>query len=225
MHDLKWLRENAAEFDAALARRGMPACAAELMALDKEWRSLETRVQEDQALRNRLSKEIGQRRGPDGKPPTELLDQVTQLKDLLKIREAKLEQARARLDARLAELPNVLAADVPDGPDESANREERRWGSLRNFSFEAKPHDALGASLGMDFERAAKLSGARFVVLKGTLARLERAIGQLMLDIQTSEHGYTEAAVPLLVRDAAPMARDNCPSSGRTCSGPRTSAG
>ena len=214
MHDLKWLRENAAEFDAALARRGMPACAAELLALDKEWRSLETRVQEDQALRNRLSKEIGQRRGPDGKPPAELLDQVTQLKDLLKIREAKLEQARTRLDARLAELPNVLAPDVPDGPDESANREERRWGSLRNFGFEPRPHDALGASLGMDFERAARLSGARFVVLKGVLARLERAIGQLMLDIQTSEHGYTEAAVPLLVRDAALFGTGQLPKFG-----------
>jgi seryl-tRNA synthetase len=215
MHDLKWLRENGPAFDAALARRGMPACAAELTALDKEWRSLETRVQEDQALRNRLSREIGQRRGPDGKPPPELLDQVAQLKDLLKIREAKLEQARQRLDTRLAELPNVLAEDVPDGPDESANREERRWGSLRNFSFEPKPHDALGAALGMDFERAARLAGARFVVLKGSLARLERAIGQLMLDIQTEEHGYSETVVPYLVRDAALFGTGQLPKFGQ----------
>ncbi len=214
MHDLKWLREHGDDFDAALARRGLPPAAAELIALDGEWRALETRVQEDQALRNRLSKEIGQRRGPDGVPPAELLDQVAQLKELLKLREAKLEQARSRLEARLSELPNVLAADVPDGPDESANREERRWGSLRNFGFTPQPHDLLGLGLGMDFERAAKLAGARFVVLKGSLARLERAIGQLMLDIQTGEHGYTETAVPLLVRDAALFGTGQLPKFG-----------
>jgi seryl-tRNA synthetase len=111
MHDLKWLREHGPEFDAALARRGMPAAAAEIIALDREWRALETKVQEDQALRNRLSKEIGQQRGPDGKPPAELLDQVSQLKDLLKIREAKLAVAKTELDTRLADLPNVLAAE------------------------------------------------------------------------------------------------------------------
>jgi seryl-tRNA synthetase len=214
MHDLKWLREHGAAFDAALARRGMPPAATELLALDKEWRALETRVQEDQALRNRLSKEIGQRRGPDGKPPAALLDQVAQLKDLLKIREAKLEQAKARLEARLAELPNVLAPEVPDGPDESANREARRWGTPRAFSFEPRPHDALGLDLGMDFERAARLSGARFVVLKGALARLERAIGQLMLDLQTTEHGYQEVAVPLLVRDGALFGTGQLPKFG-----------
>ena len=214
MHDLKWLREHGPDFDAALGRRGMPPAAAEIQALDREWRSLETRVQEDQALRNRLSKEIGQKRGPDGKPPAGLLDQVAQLKDLLKLREAKLEAARLKLDTRLAELPNVLAPDVPDGPDESANREERRWGSLRNFDFEPKPHDALGAGLGMNFERAARLAGARFVVLEGQLARLERAIGQLMLDIQTTEHGYTEMVVPLLVRDTALFGTGQLPKFG-----------
>ncbi len=203
MHDVKWLREDPGAFDAALARRGLAPCAGELLALDKEWRALETRVQEDQALRNRLSKEIGQRRGPDGKPPAELVDQVTQLKELLKIREAKLEQVRQALDARLMELPNALSPEVPDGPDESFNREERRWGSLRDFGFEPRAHDDLGAGLGMDFEAAAKLSGARFVVLRGQLARLERAIGQFLLDLQTERHGYTEVAVPLLVRDCA----------------------
>ena len=214
MHDLKWLREHGSEFDAALARRGMPAAAEEIIALDREWRALETKAQEDQALRNRLSKEIGQKRGPDGKPPADLLDQVAQLKDLAKVREAKLEAAKAKLDTRLAELPNVLAADVPDGPDESANREERRWGDPRVFDFEPKPHDALGAGLGMDFERAARLSGARFVVLRGALARLERAIGQLMLDLQTTEHGYRETAVPLLVRDAALFGTGQLPKFG-----------
>jgi seryl-tRNA synthetase len=214
MHDLKWLREHGAAFDAALARRGLPPAAAEILALDQTWRSLETKVQEDQALRNRLSKEIGQKRGPDGKPPAALLDQVAQLKDLLKIREGKLETARAALDNRLADLPNILADDVPDGPDESANREERRWGEPRSFSFEPKPHDALGAPLGMDFEGAARLSGARFVVLKGALARLERAIGQLMLDLQTREHGYQEVVVPLLVRDAALFGTGQLPKFG-----------
>jgi seryl-tRNA synthetase len=184
------------------------------MALDKEWRSLETRVQEDQALRNRLSKEIGQRRGPDGKPPTELLDQVTQLKDLLKIREAKLEQARARLDARLAELPNVLAADVPDGPDESANREERRWGSLRNFGFEAKAARRAGRFSRHGFRAGGQALGCPLRGAQGRPCRLERAIGQLMLDIQTSEHGYTEAAVPLLVRDAALFGTGQLPKFG-----------
>ncbi len=214
MHDLKWLREHGAAFDAALARRGLPPAAADILALDQTWRSLETKVQEDQALRNRLSKEIGQKRGPDGKPPAELLDQVAQLKDLLKIREAKLETAKAALDNRLAELPNILADDVPDGPDESANREERRWGEPRSFNFEPRPHDALGTTLGMDFEAAARLSGARFVVLKGALARLERAIGQLMLDLQTREHGYQEVAVPLLVRDAALFGTGQLPKFG-----------
>jgi len=214
MHDLKWLREHGPEFDAALARRGMPPAAAEILALDREWRALETKVQEDQALRNRLSKEIGQKRGPDGKPPAELLDQVAQLKDLLKIRESKLEKAKAELDTRLADLPNVLAADVPDGPDETANREERRWGEPRAFTFAPQAHDALGAGLGMEFERAAKLAGARFVVLEGALARLERAIGQLMLDLQTTEHGYRETAVPLLVRDAALFGTGQLPKFG-----------
>jgi seryl-tRNA synthetase len=215
MHDVKWLREAGAAFDAAMTRRGLPPVAAELLALDKEWRSLETRVQEDQALRNRLSKEIGQRRGPDGKPPAELLDQVAQLKDLLKIREGKLDDVRRRLDARLAELPNVLADDVPDGPDESANREERRWGEPRTFGFTPAPHDTLGGALGgMDFAAAAKLSGARFVVLKGAVARLERAIGQFMLDLQTGEHGYREVAVPLLVRDAALFGTGQLPKFG-----------
>ncbi len=215
MHDVKWLRDSSAAFDAALARRGLPPAAAELLVLDKEWRSLETRVQEDQALRNRLSKEIGQRRGPDGKPPAELLDQVAQLKDLLKIREAKLAEVRQKLDTRLAELPNVLADEVPDGPDESANREERRWGEPRAFGFEPKPHDALGGiGDAMDFAAAAKLAGARFVVLKGGLARLERAIGQFMLDLQTTEHGYVETAVPLLVRDAALFGTGQLPKFG-----------
>ncbi len=203
MHDVRWLRENPEAFDAALARRGLEPRAGELLALDREWRALETRVQEDQALRNRLSREIGQRRGPDGRPPAELLDQVTELKELLRIREGELAEARRVLDERLMELPNVLLADVPDGPDESFNREERRWGSPRSFAFEPRTHDELGQRLGMDFEAAARLSGARFVVLEGALARLERAIGQFLLDLQTERHGYTEMAVPLLVRDAA----------------------
>ena len=105
------------------------------------------------------------------------------------------------LDARLAEIPNVLADDVPDGADESANVELRRWGEPRRFDFAPKEHDDLGAALGMDFARAAKLSGARFVTLFGPLARLERALAAFMLDLQTTEHGYTEVAVPLLVRD------------------------
>ncbi|MCB1882709.1 MAG: serine--tRNA ligase [Geminicoccaceae bacterium] len=214
MHDLKRLRENPAAFDANLARRGHPAVADDLLTLDRERRSLETRLQEDQALRNRLSKEAGQRRGPDGRPPQELLDHVNELKDLLRIRDTRLREVDAELERRLVQIPNLLSDDVPDGPDETANVEVRRVGEPRRFAFAPKPHDELGSRLGMDFERAARMAGARFVTLKGPLARLERALGSFMLDVQTGEHGYVETAVPLLVRDNALLGTGQLPKFG-----------
>ncbi|MEZ5845565.1 MAG: serine--tRNA ligase [Geminicoccaceae bacterium] len=201
MHDLRWLRDNADAFDAGMKRRGLGPVAADILALDREKRAVETQVQEEQSTRNRISREIGGKRGPDGKPPQDLLDQVASLKDSLKEGEARLRDLGEALSDRLAGLPNLLADDVPDGADETDNREERRRGEPRVFAFGARPHDEIGPALGMDFERAAKLSGARFTVLKGGLARLERAIAQFMLDLQTGEHGYLEVSPPLLVRD------------------------
>jgi len=212
--DLRWLRDHPDAFDAAMRRRGLAASAETILALDREKRGIETKLQEDQALRNRLSKEIGQRRGTDGKPPSELLDQVAQLKDLVRIREDKLKELEGKLADQLAEIPNILADDVPDGADESANREERRSGRPPAFAFEARPHDALGAALGMDFERAARLAGSRFVLLRDGLARLERALAAFMLDIQTGEHGYAECHVPYLVREQALFGTGQLPKFG-----------
>lgn len=203
MHDLKWLRDHPEAFDRSLARRAIAPAAEAILALDKEKRSVETRLQEDQTMRNRLSKEIGQKRGPDGKPPQELLDQVSHLKELLKLKETKLKELEERLERELAVYPNVLDEDVPDGKDEASNVEIRRVGEPRKANFVLKPHDELGPPLGMDFEVAAKIAGSRFTVLRGQLARLERALGQFMLDIQTLEHGYSETVVPLMVREHA----------------------
>ena len=172
MHDLRWLRENPAAFDHGMARRGLSPASADILTLDKEKRAVETRVQEEQALRNRLSKEIGQKRGPDGKPPKEMLDKVAALKESLRAGELQLKRLDEELQESLAGLPNLLADDVPDGPDESANREERRWGEPRSLDFEPKAHDDIGPALGMDLDRAAGLSGARFAVLKGGLAQI-----------------------------------------------------
>jgi seryl-tRNA synthetase len=200
--DLKWLREDPSAFDASLARRGQPPAAELILALDAKRREIETRLQEDQAERNALSRRIGELKAKrlDAAEP---MQRVAALKDGLKAGEDALREAQAALDAALASYPNIVAADVPDGRDETANVERRRWGEPRRFNFSPKAHDELGAALGMDFARAAKLSGARFVALWGQLARLERALAQLMLDVQTNEHGYTEVAVPYLVRDEA----------------------
>ncbi|BCX18735.1 MAG: serine--tRNA ligase [Geminicoccaceae bacterium] len=202
MHDLRWLRDDPGAFDRALARRGLPPAAASILAVDSERRALETTLQERQAERNRLSREIGEakRTGADA---SALLARVAELKDEVKAGEERLRELQARLESLLASHPNRLADDVPDGPDASANRVVRVVGTPRRFAFEPKPHEVLGARLGMSLERAAKLSGARFVVLSGQLARLERALAAFMLDLQTKEHGYREVSVPLLVRDEA----------------------
>jgi seryl-tRNA synthetase len=198
--DLKWLRDQSEALDHALRRRGLNPIAAELRPEDSRIRALHTRLQELQARRNTLSKEIGRLRA-QGADPGAVLAEVAALKDRIRADEDELRERTADFERRLALLPNVLADDVPDGADETANVELRRWGEPRRFDFAPKEHDEVGARLGMDLERAARLSGARFVVLSGVLARLERALATFMLDVQTGEHGYTEVAPPLLVRD------------------------
>ena len=203
MHDLRWIRDHAAEFDRGLVRRGLPPCAEEVLALDRAWRAAETRVQEAQARRNRVAREIGaaKKRGENIEP---LLNQSTQDREIEGQASSEAARLRAEIDKLLAGLPNLPAADVPDGPDETANRVLRHYGEPPQFDFTPLSHEAIGERLGMmDFARAGKLSGSRFVVLRGALARLERALGQFMLDLHTAEFGYTEVSPPLLVRDEA----------------------
>jgi seryl-tRNA synthetase len=200
MHDLKLWRDQPDALDAALRRRKIAPMAHALLESDRELRALQTELQEQQARRNALSKEIGRIRAQDGDAAAAIAE-VGGLKDALQAGEERLRTLAEALDAELAGIPNLLAEDVPDGDDEDANVEIRCWGEPRAFDFTPKEHDDLGAPLGMDFARAAKLSGARFVALYGQLARLERAVATFMLDIQTREHGYTEVAVPYLVRD------------------------
>lgn len=214
MHDLKWIRENPAAFDAGLARKGLEARSAEVLALDGERRAVQTRVQEMQARRNEVSRQIGilKKQGQDA---SAVMEEVAKLKEEVPALEAQERELGERLDAILAGLPNIPGSDVPDGPDEDHNVELRTWGNPASFDFVAKEHDALGAALGlMDFDGAAKLSGARFVVLKGKLARLERALAQFMLDTQTEQHGYTEVSPPTLVKDAALFGTGQLPKFG-----------
>jgi seryl-tRNA synthetase len=211
MHDLRWIRENPEEFDRGLVRRGLAACAAEVLALDKEWRALQTDAEASQATRNRLSREVGIAK-KRGEPVEELLNRISLREDLEAATTAQAAKLRKELDELLASLPNLPAPEVPDGPDETANQELRRHGSAPRFNFTPLPHEAIGEKLGlMDFPRAARLSGSRFVVLKGQLARLERAIGQFMLDLHTGEFGYTEIAPPLLVREETAFGTGNLP--------------
>jgi len=205
MHDIRFIRENPQAFDAGLARRGLPAQAEALIALDEKRRSVITGLQAAQERRNALSREIGEaKKAKDEARAEALMAEVAALKDAMQAGETAERAAIAELDAALAAIPNLPKADVPDGPDESANVERHRHGDKRTYGFQPKEHFDLGEALGqMDFEAAAKLSGARFVVLKGQLARLERALGQFMIDLHTTEHGYTEVSPPLLVRDEA----------------------
>jgi seryl-tRNA synthetase len=203
MHDIRAVRADPAAFDAAMARRGLPAVSAELLALDAERRSAQTALQEKQARRNALAKEIGQgkRTGAD---TAALEAEATALRDAADSLEQRVPELDASIRGTLEVLPNVLDASVPDGPNEAANVVLKQFGTPRAFAFTPKQHFELGEALGMmDFATAAKLAGARFTVLRGPLARLERALGQFMLDLHTQEHGYTEASMPYLVNAAA----------------------
>ena len=211
MHDLRWIREHPSEFDQGLARRGLPPNAEQVLALDRQWRELETEAQASQAMRNRLSREIGAAR-KRGEPIEELLRQIDRRKDVENATAAQAAKLREEIDEILAGLPNLPAEEVPDGPDETANQVLRYDGQPPHFDFAPLSHEAIGERLGMmDFARAGKLSGSRFVVLRGALARLERALGQFMLDLHTMEFGYTEVSPPLLVRDEAVFGTNNLP--------------
>jgi seryl-tRNA synthetase len=203
MHDLKWIRREPELFDRGLARRGVEPQAAGLIALDSERRRVQTELQALQNERNDASRRIGQMKAK-GESTDDLIARVAEVKDRLAALESEDKRLGEILDAMLAAIPNLPLEEVPDGPDETANIELRRWGSPRNFEFPPRQHFEIGEALGqMDFGRAAKLSGARFTVLSGALARLERALGNFMLDVHTGEYGYREIAPPLLVNDQA----------------------
>jgi seryl-tRNA synthetase len=203
MHDIKWIRDHPAAFDAALKRRGLEPMAESLLAIDEKRRAAILKSEQAQARRNSASKEIGDaKKAKDDARAARLMTEVTELKTTMPELEAAVKAADEELARELAAIPNLPLEDVPEGVDEHGNVQRHVFGAIRNYSFTPKPHDDLGVALGhMDFETAAKLSGARFVVLKKGLARLERAIGQFMLDLHTNEHGYTEVNPPLLVRD------------------------
>src|SRR5262245_54693072 len=204
MHDIKWIRENPQAFDRGLARRGLPAEAERLIAMDERRRTAIQKAEAALARRNSASREIGAaKKSNEEDVAQKLLAEVARLKDEIPKLEAESKEASVALDEALAEIPNLPLDEVPDGQDETGNVEHHHFGARRNYGYEPKQHFDLGEGLGqMDFETAAKLSGARFVVLKKGIARLERALGQFMLDLHTTEHGYTEVAPPLLVRDA-----------------------
>ena len=203
MHDIKWIRENPQAFDAALRRRGLAPLSGPLLAIDEKRRAAILASEQAQARRNSASKEIGEaRKAKDDARAAKLMAEVAELKTTMPQLEQAAKQADEALTKELAAIPNLPLDEVPDGVDEHGNVQHHVFGAMRNYAFTPKPHDDLGAALGsMDFATAAKLSGARFVVLKKGLARLERAIGQFMLDLHTNEHGYTEINPPLLVRD------------------------
>jgi seryl-tRNA synthetase len=206
--DIKWIRDNKDAFLKGLTDRGFDdprATLNRLLSLDEERRATIQKLQDAQARRNAVSKEIGNAKAKkDEAAAKRLMDEVAALKDTIQTGEASEKRLDDELRSLLATVPNTPASDVPVGPDAGANKVLRVEGKPPKFSFQPKHHFELGEALGlMDFETAAKLSGARFVVLKGALARLERALAAFMLDLHTSEHGYTEVSPPLLVRDDA----------------------
>jgi len=205
MHDIRWIRDNPEAFDAALGRRGLEPQAAALIALDEKRRGAIAAFEQAQARRNAASKEIGDaKKAKENARADALMAEVGELKTKLPEMDAAAKRLEEDLRKELAQIPNLPLAEVPEGADEHGNVQHHVYGEPRSYAFKPKEHVALGEGLGfMDFERAAKLSGARFVVLKSGLARLERAIGQFFLDVHTGEHGYTEVNPPLLVRDDA----------------------
>jgi len=203
MHDIRFIRESPEAFDAGLKKRGLAPLAAELLEIDKRRRAAISESENAQASRKALSRQIGIAKGK-GEPADALMAEVAALEEALKKGEALAAQLDGELTHRLEVLPNLPFDDVPEGADEHANVEIRRHGNQRNFAFTPKDHVALGEATGeMDFAQAVKISGSRFVFLKAHLARLERALAQFMLDLHTTEGGYTEVNPPLLVRDNA----------------------
>jgi len=203
MFDIRWIREEPEAFDTAMKRRGLDALSGQVLALDAKRRQAQTDLQTMQTRRNEASKAVGEakRKGEDAEA---LMAEVAGLKDRMAAAEESERALGAELTDLLSGLPNAPAPDIPDGLDETTNVELRRHGDPRKFNFDPKEHYELGEALGyLDFETAAKLSGARFAVMRGKVARLHRALAQFMLDLHTTEHGYTEVAPPFLVRDEA----------------------
>ncbi|MEO1045406.1 MAG: serine--tRNA ligase [Pseudomonadota bacterium] len=204
MHDIRTIRENPAAFDNALTLRGMEPQSSTLLELDEEQRRLTTELQVMQSRRNEASKAIGAAMGKGDKETAEALKaEVAQIKTSMPQVEEKQREVAMALHRAMAALPNLPAPDTPEGAGEEDNVEISSWGTQRVFDFTPKDHSELGPALGMEFETGAKMSGSRFTFLRGQMARLQRAIGQFMLDKQTLENGYTECAPPLLVRDHA----------------------
>lgn len=215
MHDIRHIRDDQAAFDAALAKRGLSPQAAGLVALDERRRAILTELQVGQARRNEASKAIGaaMARG-DTATADALKAEVAALKTRLPELEVEEREVAGRLKAALEIIPNLPADDVPMGGGEEDNVEVARWGTPRAFDFAPREHADLAPALGMDFETGARLSGARFTFLRGDMARLHRALGQFMLDVQTREHGYEECNPPVLVRDEAMYGTDKLPKFG-----------
>ena len=212
MHDIKFIREHPEAFDAGLARRGLEPMAAQILALDTQRRGVATQLQETQNRRNEASKLIGTAMGKgDAVEAERLKAEVTTLKETLAAFEGDEREISKRLGDALAIIPNLPASDVPDGNDESDNVEVSRWGTPRNFAFTAQEHADIGPVLGLDFATGALISGARFTFLRGQMARLQRALGQFMIDHQTVQNGYTECSPPVLVRDEAMFGTDKLP--------------
>lgn len=213
MFDIKWIRDNPDAFDEGLRKRGLAAMAGQLVEMDEARRNHLTALQEAQSRRNAASKDIGKAMAArDQVTADRLKAEVAELKDFIQAGEEKARQLETALNDALAAIPNLPLEDVPVGVDENDNLEVRRWGEPPKFDFEPRQHFEIGEALGlMDFERAAKISGARFVILKGALSRLERAIASFMIDLHTGENGYTEYNPPFLVRDAAAFGTGNLP--------------
>jgi seryl-tRNA synthetase len=218
MHDIKAIRENPTAFDVGLARRGLAGLSASLLAIDEQKRATMQSLQDAQSRRNALSKEIGAAMGKkDSALADKLKAEVAGLKDAIAAGEEQERVLTAQLLDAMAVIPNIPLAEVPDGKDEHGNVEVRRWGTAPKLAFEPQQHFDIGEGLGlMDFEIATKLSGARFVVLKGALARMERALAQFMVDLHTTEFGYEEIYAPYMLREECmfgvgqlPKARDD----------------
>ena len=211
MHDIRAIRADPAGFDAALARRGLSPVADQLLQVDADRRSVLGVVQDKQSRRNMLAKQVGQGRRT-GTDTADAEAEATVLRDEMAALEQRADAADLAIRHELEALPNLLDPDVPDGADETANIVMKQVGTPRAFDFPPLEHFQLGEALGlMDFERAARMAGSRFTILRGGLARLERALGQFMLDLHTTQHGYTETQVPLLVNDAAAYGTDKLP--------------
>lgn len=204
MHDIRLIRDDPASFDAALAKRGLERVSPHVLALDAQRREVATRLQEAQNRRNEASKAIGQAMAKGDRDAAEALKaEVALIKENLPALESEERNLDEALRSDLARLPNLPLDDVPEGADEADNVEVARWGTPRDFAFKPKEHADLGPALGLDFETGAEIAGARFTFLRGAMARLHRALGQFMLDMQTGMHGFIECAPPLLVRDEA----------------------